>query len=293
VRIKNEAGGFAKLIEDDYKNYRNSMSILADKQADRKTVIEIISKSRDIDIKKLEVDYLENTRKIDEKDKKRIELSAQKIICNSNIDTIQKKIDSLIVTSEKNDRIKRYIQYSNELFEWFDRIYQNNEKAVKESILDSVNTIFKKIYHGKRSVIINDNYQIALSAQVGDTQRLTDESKGLETVKNFSFIIGLIDIARKQIQNTEEIGPGENLKMSIEPYPLIMDAPFSNADEKHIESISRIIPKIAEQVILIVMNKDWEFSRKALEEKVGEYYIIEKVNNSETYSVIKGGNKYV
>ena len=68
-----------------------------------------------------------------------------------------------------------------------------------------------------------------------------------------------------------------------------MDAPFSNADEVHINNISRVIPKIAEQVILILMQKDWEFAKAALEDKVWKCYTIKKVDSSETCSTIKEG----
>jgi DNA sulfur modification protein DndD len=56
----------------------------------------------------------------------------------------------------------------------------------------------------------------------------------------------------------------KELHVVTEPYPLVMDAPFSNADEIHINNISSIIPDIAEQVILIVMRKDWKFAQEAL-----------------------------
>ena len=70
-------------------------------------------------------------------------------------------------------------------------------------------------------------------------------------------------------------------------YPLVMDAPFSNVDEIHINNISSILPEIAEQVILIVMKKDWTYAEKMMGEKVGASYYIEKVNNSDTYSTIR------
>ena len=142
------------------------------------------------------------------------------------------------------------------------------------------------MYHGKRKVTINDKYQIVLRTFLGNTEVDTDESKGLEAVKNFSFISGLVDLARQKARAENSL-TNDDLMICTEPYPLVMDAPFSNADEIHINNISKIIPEIAEQIILIVMNKDWQFAKDALEAKVGYSYCIEKVNNTDTNSIIR------
>ena len=47
-----------------------------------------------------------------------------------------------------------------------------------------------------------------------------------------------MDLARSKIINID----GQDL--GSEPYPLILDAPFSNADEIHTENISRELPKV-------------------------------------------------
>ena len=59
-------------------------------------------------------------------------------------------------------------------------------------------------------------------------------------------------------------------------YPLVMDAPFSNVDEIHIDNICKILPKTANQVIMAVMQKDWEYAAKNLDQFVGKSYLIAK-----------------
>jgi DNA sulfur modification protein DndD len=98
------------------------------------------------------------------------------------------------------------------------------------------------MYHGQRSVVINDKYQITLLTQLETTQRATDESKGLEAVKNFSFITGLVDLARRKVRCADSTDVIEaEIASSTEPYPLVMDAPFSNTDEIHISRIASIV----------------------------------------------------
>jgi DNA sulfur modification protein DndD len=54
-------------------------------------------------------------------------------------------------------------------------------------------------------------------------------------------------------------------------------------------NFSHFMPTVAEQVILIVMEKDWKYAYKSMDGKVGKAYIIEKVNNSDSNSIIRRG----
>ena len=138
------------------------------------------------------------------------------------------------------------------------------------------------MYHGKRIVEIDNNYHITLKVDNGKGAFVNDTSPGLDTVKNFAFIAGIVDLARKKAQNRDE---EDGVDYTSEPYPIVMDAPFSNADEKHIANISKVLPKVAEQVILVVMNKDWEYAQSNMIDRLGMVYQIEKA--SEIKSTIR------
>lgn len=288
--------GYLQTVIKSHKNYRHNIRHLDDKQVELDDIYKEMTDSPDVDVAKIEKEYADNQTSLDDKRDLLKRLNQQVGATDNEIESIEKKIDSLTITSEKNKKLKNYITYSKAVFEWLDKTYGEKEAEVKSRLLESVNRIFSKMYHGQRTVSLNDKYQIILSTQLNTSKKQTDESKGLEAVKNFSFIAGLVDLARQKIQNSSSGAQDEldeELNDNIEPYPLVMDAPFSNADEIHISNISRIIPDIAEQVILIVMKKDWDIAQEALEEKVGKKYVIEKVNNSETNSIIRGGNDYV
>ena len=137
------------------------------------------------------------------------------------------------------------------------------------------------MYHGQRIVEVDDKYRIVLKVADGSGKYITDSSSGLETVKNFAFVTGLVDLARQKAQQKNDDGT----EYSTEPYPLVMDAPFSSTDEMHIERISKVIPQVAEQVIFVVMEKDWIHAKSVLDGRVGTTYKIEK--HSETSSTLR------
>ena len=61
-----------------------------------------------------------------------------------------------------------------------------------------------------------------------------------------------------------------------------MDAPFSNADETHIKNISSVLPEVANQVIMFVMEKDWQYAEQVLSSKIGKQCKLKKITESFT-----------
>jgi hypothetical protein len=249
-----------------------------------------------IDVAKIEDDYQKN--EIELRKKRDILLVVTGYISSLETEIVnnEKQIAGIAVVSEKNRKITKSIAYSKAVYQWFKQSYDKQEAEVKNRLLKSVNNIFEQMYHGTRKITINEKYQINLITMVGDEEMETEESKGLESVKNFSFIAGLVDMARIKARTTTGkenedpnviIGVDGELAITTEPYPLVMDAPFSNVDEIHINNIAKILPAVSEQVVLILMNKDWEFAKASLDDKVGCAYMIEKNNNSDVNSSIR------
>lgn len=138
------------------------------------------------------------------------------------------------------------------------------------------------MYHGHRRVSIDQRYQVTLLTTIEDKEVAAGESEGSNRVKSFAFIAGLVALAKeKLIANAGE----EGFNLSSEPYPLVMDAPFSNADETHTANISKVLPEIAEQVIMFVMQKDWRYAEPVMASRVGKQYTLKK--QSETYTILE------
>lgn len=231
-------------------------------------------------VQKYELELRDVNLRLKEFNQKKEKLIADESVCKSEIVRYQKIHDSLIAVSEKNIQIMSYSRYAEAVYQWVKETYELKENEIRELLETKVNSIFSRMYHGKRKVIIDNKYRVSLLTAYADEEIKTDESRGLETVKNFAFIAGLVDLAREKINsNTGEA----ELALSTEPYPLVMDAPFSNADEKHVSTISKVLPEIAEQVIMVVMSKDWSFAEKVMGDRVGRKYILEKKSETLTY----------
>lgn len=280
-RYETEIENYPETIRTDYFRIRENANQLDDKRA---YLVELSRSIKgNIDVGKYERDAEENDRMLADKRNLLLEITATIGEVKNQIQSLESAINGLRVFTEKNKKISAAIAYATKIYEWFQAGYDNSERVVKEDLYVSINTLFSQMYHGQRIVEIDDNYHITLKVDSGNGVFVNDTSPGLDTVKNFAFIAGIVDLARKKAKSKENT-TGE-IEYSSEPYPIVMDAPFSNADEKHIANISRVLPQVAEQVILVVMNKDWEFAQPDMSEKVSMIYQI--VKHSEIKSSVR------
>lgn len=208
-------------------------------------------------------------------------LQTQLIHLNRDIEDLKEHIkktqiryNDLLAQNERNQEKITLLKYGDEVLNWLTNDLNKRQSEIKEELKDKVSYYFQKIYHGNRFVEIDESYNVTLTS--GEGKHITDESAGLETVKNFSFITGLVDLAKNKLM--------EEVDLSNE-YPLVLDAPFSNVDESHVVNISKVLPTVARQLILIVMAKDWNYAEESLNYRVGKRYVLEKI--SETNTIIK------
>lgn len=183
--------------------------------------------------------------------------------CERDIKNCEDAIAKYAKNSTKNQRLVRYITYATLVQDWLTETYQEKESKVRTELQQRVNDNFAKMYHGERSILIDDKYRVKYA------DITTEESDGLKAVKSFAFIASLVSMAKDKILDDEDMQLGQ-------VYPLVMDAPFSNVDEIHIDNICKILPKTANQVIMAVMQKDWEYASINLGQFVGKSYMIIK-----------------
>lgn len=251
-------------ISQKYKDLRRYKKDISRAKAEYDQLSQSLLDKKDTRV--LEENYRTASKLLKTKEDEKSNLEGRKAICENEIRNYQKIFDSLVKSSEKNNFINTCIEYTQNMYDWVNSSYLVKEEDIRSRLEYKINNIFGRMYHGKRMIKIDKNYKVYYS----DVN--TDESGGLETVKNFAFIAGLVDLARDRIAEKSQ----DEYDLGTEAYPLVMDAPFSTADEKHVSNISRILPEIAEQVIMVVMEKDWTFAQIEMEERVGKKYIINK-----------------
>lgn len=269
---------YHRLIHDDYKKIVDLKDEILELELEVESLWKVISDKTDMKtIKKKYDESLENHTSYQVK----LESLQQKINdCIDDIGRYESRIQSLSSKNKKLLKYSRQLELTKSLLNLISKQYKENESELKEKLTEYVNKDFEKVYNGERRITIDDKYVSHPLALVGDKWVETSTTPGLETVKNFAYITGLVRCAKEKISGDES-----ETVANPNTYPLVLDAPFSQADEKHVPAICDLIANVAEQIILVVMEKDWEYAKSVLDSKTGKYYSLEKV--TETHSNIK------
>ena len=272
---------FFQTIESEYKSIQQNQDEIIKREEEIESIDKTISGKANMKI------YNDNLNQIKGKIK---DFTAKKYYAendinryNDEIKSNQKTIDDLVISTSNNTKLIEYMAYAKNICDWIDEQYKTKENKIKNDLEAKVDTIFSEMYQGKRHVKIDDNYNVTLLSDVHGQEIASGESEGANRVKNFAFIAGLVDLAKEKA--TFGKGKKDSITWNNETYPLVMDAPFSNADEGHIKNISSVLPNVANQVIMFVMNKDWQYAKPVIEDRVGKYCTLKKI--SEVYTEIE------
>ena len=223
------------------------------------------------DVATLEQQYQIAERRVREFDKRKESLLETIGSCKRDISNYEKALETLTKANQKNARISLNIDYAQAVFDWVSEAYYSREGIVRGRLEEKVNANFGMMYHGSRTVTIDDKYRVKY------IDVTTEESDGLKAVKSFAFVSGLVDLAKEALNSDSS----KEANTTPQYYPLVMDAPFSNVDEIHIKNISAILSRSAEQVIIAVMQKDWEPAAEIMAPLVGKSYRIEKDHDAD------------
>lgn len=289
-RYREQAMDYISSSDDYYSSIENQFKVL---ESDRRELGFRMDERSDLDkrlkgakdVSELEKNYQVAERRVKEFERQRSLLVETIGACKKDISNYEKALDSYGKANQKNAKITINIQYATAVLNWVSEAYKARENSVREKLEEKVNANFGLMYHGSRTIAIDEKYRVKY------IDVTTDESDGLKAVKSFAFVSGLVDLAKEALTSDKtkeaDIGP--------QYYPLVMDAPFSNVDETHIRNISKILPASAEQVIIAVMQKDWEPASEIMAPVVGcSYHIVKDRdgdgNELDTMTHIKMGD---
>lgn len=175
---------------------------------------------------------------------------------------------NLKIISEKNKESKQlilYKDYAEAIYNYLCRNLEEKESEVRKELEEEINQIFKDIFSGELKLEIGEKYNVYVTSKSREIETSTAQSIAVI----FAFISGIIKLARKYKKGKNGIS---------EPYPLVMDAPLSAFDKHRINTICKVLPEIAEQVIIFIKDTDGDIAKNNLESRLGKNYILNKVS---------------
>ena len=152
----------------------------------------------------------------------------------------------------------------NRLTEFKSRLDKHFRMQLEKRVQEIFNSISFKPYLPK----LSDKYEINLVENTAGKELPVAASTGENQILSLSFIGGIIDRVR-------EWSKEETMMPDSSSFPIVMDSPFGSLDEIYRRQIAKIIPKLANQLVVLVTNTQW---RREVEEeianRVGREYVL-------------------
>jgi len=195
--------------------------------------------------------------------------------------SVEKERSNYSVTDGRYKKIIECKWHVDALINRIESYCEKKETEKRLQLQDAINSIYKEIFDIGITISLDDKYNITQIA--GDNVDLEEfqNSTSQDAIMAFSFIGGIIKLAREKMFAKDEEDEIESIE-NTEPYPLVMDAPSSSFDIERIQKFCQIMPKIAEQVIFFIKDTDGLYVKKYLSESIGKEYKFNQVDNYHT-----------
>jgi DNA sulfur modification protein DndD len=247
----------------------------------RERADEITKKLKDFhgDVGAWQNELVEKNR-VKSEDEGRVKYSEETIIPQwvNTIGNLKTRIDKYSDASEKNSHIQMYLNYIAAVKDMAQTRLDKKKEGIADTLEEQVNNLFHAIVGSNATTLRLNKANYNVEPYQSDLR--ISLSTGQKTMKNLAFVGGLIYLAK----NKDKIGGSEGAELD-EPddYPLIMDAPFSNLSKSDIKRACTELPKYCSQLIITLLDKDYDLAIDVLKPFVDKSYIL-KTNETSTDS---------
>jgi DNA sulfur modification protein DndD len=139
----------------------------------------------------------------------------------------------------------------------------------RSSLEKRVQEIFNSISFTPYIPKLSDKYELTLMESTGGHETIVAASTGENQILSLSFIGGIIDQVREWIQDNTLMGPDSST------FPIVMDSPFGSLDEIYRRQIANTLPKLANQLVVLVTKTQWRGEvEKEMTNHIGREYVL-------------------
>lgn len=223
----------------------------------------------DEDISKLQ-------QRLDETEKNILDLTLEKGSSQQKLARLKADIEDKVkqVAQHKTNESKqalaqRRISATQEAIERIAEVRRCLETKFRSSLEKRVKEIFTSISFTPYLPKLSEKYELTLVENTAGQETLVAASTGENQILSLSFIGGIIDRVREWIQENSLMGPDSST------FPMVMDSPFGSLDEIYRRQIAKILPRLANQLIVLVTKTQWRGEvAQEMERHIGKEYVL-------------------
>ncbi|MFD1646894.1 AAA family ATPase [Haloarchaeobius litoreus] len=190
---------------------------------------------------------------------------------NERVNSLEREIDEQEDERAEARVAKQRQKAAEEVRDQLDGSFTDLKDKVRKWANQNIQETFSEIASKDLIAEVTEEFELKISQEVGEERVEVDKSTGERQIASLAFIGSLVDIARNRYESESE---SEYFQGGI--YPIVMDSPFGALDKDHRREVSRVIPTLANQVIVFATDSQWEGPvQEEMEPIIGQQYWLD------------------
>ncbi len=173
------------------------------------------------------------------------------------------QLDSVAKHDKQNALVYRCLEYVNAMYDKAVSIADYRKNMTLRDLNGIIEENFQRMFNDhEKYAKLGQDYKIHVYYhQLGDKTNYEEEnlSNGETIAINFVFIVSILELA-KRYRELERENEDYGMENAILELPLVLDGPFSALSNENTTLVANRLPQFAEQVIIFMLDKDWEAS---------------------------------
>lgn len=268
--IDKQAIGFWEEVDREQTRINQLRQSISQIEGDLDNLQERLRKDANEEVSSLQKRLDEIESKIDELNREQGANQQQIVQLTTEIEGLNKQIAKQKLNEGKQTLAQRRINATQDAIERLTEIRNRQEQQFRLQLEKRVQEIFMEISVTPYIPKISDKYELTLVENTTGVQAPVAASTGENQILSLSFIASIIDKVREW---------SEKRKMMMIPdsstFPIVMDSPFGSLDENSRRRIAKTIPKLANQLIVLVTKTQWRGEvAEEITDRIGREYVL-------------------
>lgn len=216
--------------------------------------------NKNVDVKALRRAVDEARRECRNQDSRLSQIQGEIKFIRQDIVSKTQQLETLASKNEHNEKIKRAIGYTNEIYDTACRYAKRAQDHILEDLNEIISRNFSAMFQDtEKYAKLEEDYKVHVYYRDTNVEE-TVLSNGEATAVNFVYIVSILELARQRSETEKQETTENDIGSGILRLPLVLDGPFSALSNGNTNLVAKKLPSFAEQVIIFMMDKDWEAS---------------------------------
>ncbi len=288
--VEKQATDFWQSIDTKQASISHVKNTLSRLELELESISEQLRKSPIEDIRQMQTRLDEIDRKVEDLNLEKGKKLQKYIDYQVQIENLQKQIKSSKQNEGKQKLAQKRIDAAQQAIDLLIELKTNRNELFRKQLETRIGEIFSQISFKAQTPRLSEKYELSLVETVAGQEVPSGASTGENQILSLSFIGSIIDRVREWSKSGLVMGPDSST------FPIVMDSPFGSLDEIYRRQVARLIPQLANQLVVMVSKTQWRVEvAEEMTPRVGKEYVFVFNSNkpdTQTDDIVLYGKSY-